>query len=82
MDDFSALMWTYFPPSSFSDGPFFVAVFFLVDLFSVGHYSVDIFSVDVICVDLISYNRRRYTDVPEVCRRQVTYLTSSQLSEL
>jgi len=50
-------MWTFFPPSSFSGGPFFRGRFFLVDLFSVGHFSVDVFSVDVISVDLFSYNR-------------------------
>ena len=49
-------MWTFFLPSSFSDGPLFRGRFFLVDLFSVGHFSVDFFSVDVISVDLFSYN--------------------------
>jgi len=55
VDDFSALMWTFFPPSSFSDGPLFHGRFILVDLFSVDHFSVDVFSVDVISVDLFSY---------------------------
>jgi len=50
-------MWTFFLPSSFSDGPVFRGRFFLVDLFSVYHFSVDVFSVDVISVDLFSYNR-------------------------
>ena len=36
-------MWTFFPPSSFSDGPLFHGRFFLVDLFSVYHFSVDVF---------------------------------------
>jgi len=57
VDDFSALMWTFFPPSSFSDGPLFRGRFFLVNLFSVYHFSVDVFTVDVISVDLFSYNR-------------------------
>jgi len=50
VDDFSALMWTFFPPSSFSDGPLFRGRFFPVN-----HFSVDVFSVDVISVDLFSY---------------------------
>jgi len=54
-DDFSALMWTFFPPSSFPGGPLFRGRFLLVDLFSVNHFSVDVFSVDVISVDLFSY---------------------------
>jgi len=32
-------MWTFFPPSSFLDEPFFRGRFFLVDLFSVDHFS-------------------------------------------
>jgi len=66
VDDFSALMWTFFPPSSFSDGPYLRGRFFLVDLFSVGHFSVDVFSVDVISVDLFSYNR-----IPTLCNLRI-----------
>jgi len=40
--NFSALVWTFFPPSSFSDGPFFRGRFFLVDLFSVEFFSYNL----------------------------------------